>query len=168
MVRFVALVVADSEDEIAERVELYSENLQVDPYFHPMSEDDVASMAKYYNIDVSDHDSVLAHIESWTGSEGAYLDNEYGYMSQYNPFSKWDWYAVGGRWADSVPKDQCLAEEVTNYFTEYLPSVIVDNEGWHEAKEFGWFGASEGAEDIVKQKLEQHKGKNVYVVDFHI
>lgn len=36
---------------------------------------------------------------------------------------------------------------------------------------WGWFGASkpvEGNANVVLEKLAQHTGKNVFIVDFHI
>jgi hypothetical protein len=110
-------------------------------------------------------------MEDWSGCPGEVKDGKLGYYSTYNKDARWDWYVVGGRWDGIVPGNQCKAEEVLQYFPEYTPAVIVDRKGWHEAKEFGWWGTStpvEGQDDIVKKKLEEHKGKKVYIVDFHI
>lgn len=91
-------------------------------------------------------------------------------IDRTNPNKRWDWWVVGGRWGDVIPGHSCLVEEVTKHFTEYLPSALIDAEGWHEAKSWGWFGLSAPTEtpEIVSDKLATLAGKRVWVVDFHI
>ena len=97
-------------------------------------------------------------------------DHVVAVVDRTNPNKKWDWWTVGGRWANIIPGNACLAEDVGRYFTEYIPSAIVDADGWHAAKDWGWFGASAPTDepDVVREKLAEHVGKRVWVVDFHI
>ena len=182
MTHFVGLVVANDEDELEKMLAPYDEQLPGAPVFTPIKTETVGewnefeSMAKAYGTD--DVQELLKHMEEWNGGPGEIKDGVLGYYSTYNENSKWDWYVVGGRWQDIVPSNECLAEEVIGYFDKnleadkpYIPSVVVDRKGWHTTKDFGWWGIStpvEGQEDVVKQKLEEHKGKKVFIVDFHI
>lgn len=171
MTHFVALVVAETEDEIEALVAAYDEDLKVEPYFEPV---EVESMVEYAKEKGVQFKEAIELVEWWNGTPGVTNEaGEIGYMSTYNPDSKWDWYTVGGRWNGIAEGDSCLAEEVEGIFEskEYIPSVIVDTDGWHQAKDWGWFGAHspvEGNENIVREKLAQHKGKKVFIVDFHI
>lgn len=91
-------------------------------------------------------------------------------ISHTNPNAKWDWWTVGGRWGNIVPKNTCTVEQVANWFPDWQPSVLVDTSGWHAAKEWGWFGSSSPSEtpEIMAEKMKEHAGKRVWVVDFHI
>lgn len=171
MTHFVGIVVADSQEDIARLVAPYDETLKVEPYFEAV---DVERMVEYAKEKGEPFENPIDLVEWWNGTPGVTNESgEIGYMSTYNPDSKWDWYVVGGRWNDIVPGNQCLAEQVESAFESrnYLPSVIIDEDGWHTTKDWGWFGSYsliEGKENIVKEKLAQHKGKIVYIVDFHI
>ena len=171
---------ANDEEALEHILAPYDEQLPGVPTFEPLSEgkdwNEFESMAKHYKT--KNLQELLEHMEDWSGRPGEIRDGRLGSYSTYNENSKWDWYVVGGRWSDIVPDNQCLAEEVVGYFDKnkeatepYIPAVLVDRKGWHSSKDWGWFGSStsiEGQDDIVKQKLEEHKGKNVFIVDFHI
>ena len=171
MTHFVALVVAETEEEIEALVAPYDENMEVEGYF---VETDVERMVEYAKEKNQSFENPIDLVEWWEGREGVVNeDGVIGYMSTYNPDSKWDWYVVGGRWTGIADNDRCFAEEVPTIFKDkgYLPSVIVDADGWHQAKDWGWFGSYtpvEGNENIVEKKLSEHRGKNVFIVDFHI
>ena len=171
MTHFVALVVAETEEEIETLVAKYNEHTEVAPYFEPVEVEAMINYAKDKGVEFTDP---IDLVEWWTNSLGVTNDaGEIGYMSTYNPDSKWDWYAIGGRWGEFTEGSCCLAEEVEGIFKSegYIPSVIVDGDGWHTSKEWGWFGASkplEGNANVVLEKLAQHTGKNVFIVDFHI
>lgn len=172
MTHFVGLVVANSEDEIAKIVAKFDENTQVAPYPVEVDEDDLARMAEHYKVEKVLYE-LLPHMQDWRSARGEIIDGKLYYFSTRNPDSRWDWYKVGGRWKGEVPNNRCRASEVARHFTEYLPSVIVDAEGWHAAKSWGWFGTSETTEtdSIVREKLDALAAGGdplVFVVDFHI
>ena len=184
MTHFVGLVMCETEDEIENLVADQDENLEVDPYFRPVEGEDLERMVKFYtdkemkeaaetgnDARTVDQEYLLNVMEDWNGGEGVVEDGVIGYMSTYNPESKWDWYEVGGRWGDEVPLNNCLAKDIPEYFKEWLPSVIVTKEhGWQSAKEFGWFGSSSptGNDDVVEDILAANPEARVWVVDFHI
>lgn len=172
MTHFVGLVVANSEEEVEELLISYSEHAEVEAYFKPVDLDRMVAYANENNIAFT---NPIELVEYWVNEPGVLSESgDVGYMSKYNPEGQWDWYEIGGGWANIIPGDYCLAEAVQTYFAQakkdYLPAVIVDSDGWHAAQDFGWFGTSSnvpGNENIVLEKLQEHKGKLVYIVDFH-
>jgi hypothetical protein len=58
----------------------------------------------------------------------------WGVYSTYNPNSKWDWYANGGRWAKSIKTksgefvDECLLGEID--FTPFPDEAYEDSKDW--------------------------------------
>lgn len=174
MTHFVGLVVANDEEEMEKLLAPYDEQKPGVPQFEYLSEgkdyNEVERMCEHYKT--KKLSELVEHMEDWNGCPGEIRDGRLGYYSTYNENSQWDWYVVGGRWTDIVPDNQCLAEEVQQHFDKegYIPSVIVDKKGWHAEKRFGWWGTSTPTDNdnVVEQKLEEHKGKNVFIVDFHI
>lgn len=104
---------AMSQAELA--LEPFDENLEVEPYFNEVTDDDVKSATDYCTehdvegvgpLPVTGNEEAL---KDWTiravgaywldsPESGAYKDGKYGYMNTYNPDSRWDWYKLGGRW----------------------------------------------------------------------
>ena len=168
MTHFVVIVVADSEKEVDELLLPYSEFTGVEPYFR--EETDLEEMAEYYKIDHPTPENLLAHMKAWVGYEGEIRDGILGYMSTFNPNSKYDWHTIGGRWDDIVPENQCKVSEIPKYFTN-PPSVIITPEGWHASKDWGWWGRStpidEGKEELAAI-MEKYKDHNCFVVDCHV
>ena len=118
--------------------------------------------------------------------------------STYNPQSKWDYWRVGGRWDgfitqnqrssqngfnfgdehetvenNSVKTDELLAQGETT-FKRLMPYALVDETGWHQKGEMGWFGTSSNEmdrdawENAVRAILQKHPGDLVVSVDCHI
>lgn len=167
MTHFVGLVVAETEDEIAALVQ-------------PFHEYECTGVDDQYVIDVDITDETRADFEKhampgqsfeefaahWHGRP--LVDGRM--IERTNPNAKWDWWVVGGRWRNIAPNNTCKVEEIDNWFPDWKPGVIVDADGWHEAKSYGWFGFSEDTKtpEIVSEKIASLKGKRVWVVDFHI
>lgn len=104
---------AMSQAELA--LESFDENFEVEPYFNEVTDDNLQSAVEFYTenddesvgtFPITDDESVM---RDWTAravgvyfynnaDAGAYKDGKYGYMSTYNPDSKWDWCNLGGRW----------------------------------------------------------------------
>jgi hypothetical protein len=175
MTHFVGLVVADSADEIAELLAPYDENWEVDEYFEALTPESLTRMADHYGIDPADLPALKAKVQDWVGHEAVLKkDGTLGYMTTYNPASKWDWYVIGGRWDGMVPGNRCQVSELKGHFVsddgeEWTPAVLVDNEGWHADKEYGWFGTDRPSDTpgVVAERLKKHADRKVYVVDFH-
>lgn len=106
----------------------FNENMSVDPYFVHCEQKEVDRAVAFYRDNpeycVSDGDGPVkpfdefvtdGDLEAWhewtraavggycaSGAEHGVYDatlDRFGYMSTYNPLSKWDWWAIGGRWA---------------------------------------------------------------------
>jgi hypothetical protein len=101
------------------------------------------------------------------------LDSEGNLLSTYNPKSKWDWYAVGGRWDGCVmnwteeiehPEEKVTERYTREAWTEKKGGVnhlqkkdlekfsgtfaFLDAAGqWHERGRMGWFGMVSDEQD---------------------
>jgi len=169
MTHFVTIVVADTEKQVDNLLEPFSEYTDVEPYFRTV---DLEAMANYYNkvIDPTP-ENLKEHVKDWTDYDGIIVDGKLGYISTFNPNSEYDWYVIGGRWEDIVPGNKCKVSEIPKYFTEYLPSVIVTPDGWHASKDWSWWGMYnniDGGDEEVAAIMEKYKDRNCFVVDCHI
>ena len=73
--------------------------------------------------------------DDWNSNQWRKDDNGiWAEFSTYNPNSKWDWYANGGRWAKSIKTksgelvDECLLGEID--FTPYPDEAYEDGKDW--------------------------------------
>lgn len=95
----------------------YSEHLKVAPYLDKTREDLIAekkknleqaqteknkSWKKYLEtmFDWTNDNTLLESIKEVDQQEGYTFDEKGNRYTDYNPLSKWDWYAVGGRWSN--------------------------------------------------------------------
>lgn len=166
MTHFVGLVVADTEAEIAALVQ-------------PFHEYECTGIEDQYVREVDRTDVVREHLtkygepgqtfEEFAAGDGYTLRDGRAYIMT-NPDKRWDWWVVGGRWSGVVPGNTCKVEAIPQFFTDWQPQVLIDASGWHEAAEYGWFGFSKPSDtpEAVEQKMAEHAGKRVWVVDFHI
>ena len=99
MSHFTVLVIGEDPEG---QLEPFSEHLQVEAYFEPMSSDDDTQMATHYKVKPT-LEALQPHAVDWNGCELVEQDGGIGYMSTYNPDSKWDWYKLGGRWNNFFP-----------------------------------------------------------------
>ena len=114
----------------------------------------------------------------------------YSYTT-YNPYSKWDWYCVGGRWECVIKiKDGTFVNEALLgdiYWSEPTDDekwqlsadhppfcVIIDGE-WYEKGEMGWWCMTTNEKDTKAWSDEFHAlieglpiDSDVTLVDFHI
>lgn len=94
--------------------------------------------------------SDLMYLQDWNGGgweprpEGGYV-----HYTIYNPLSKWDWYAVGGRWSGELVLqgtgkgvDECEVKnlDVDRTLKGFLPHALLVNGRWLERGRMGWFG----------------------------
>jgi hypothetical protein len=85
-------------------------------------------------------------------------------MSTYNPVGHWDWYEVGGRWADKVPNNMCLVKNLKSYFTEYFPAIFVADGIWYTTDDYD---TEHITEDELLKVVEKYADKLCFIVDFH-
>ena len=95
------------------------------------------------------------------------------FMSHYNPFAKWDWWVIGGRWNEWIfgperekaaqeknkgsvlgrsqeVKDNCRPlSEIPLDDPHYIPFAIVTPDGeWTEQGEMGWWAVVNNGKDF--------------------
>lgn len=95
-------------DNVEDALEPFDENLEVEPYESTWDTDATASFLNYYNLSITglkrDPELLREKVVDWLGyhpnDHNPYIDDQGSIVvwSTYNPDSKWDWYAVGGRW----------------------------------------------------------------------
>ena len=111
------------------------------------------------------------------------VDEDGNLLSNYNPDSKWDWYAIGGRWNNIlITKDGNGTNE--DYVSEIdwdktmTPFAYIDiNGNWHENGEMGWWGIVSNEKDKDEwddefknyvNGIQNNKHIEVVAVDVHI
>lgn len=173
MTHYLAMVVADSEDEVQEVLAKYDENIDVEPYFRPV---DIKYMVESYNT--TDIFQLKDMMQNWVGEEEVIQDGVLGYMSTYNPLSKWDWNVIGGRWEDIVNQNIAKLNDIPGIFEGYcvsegydvyFPSTLVTKDGWFSSKDWGWFGCyTELDKEEFDEQFKLNSDKNCFIVDLHI
>ena len=97
--------------------------------------------------------------------------------STYNPDSKWDWFAIGGRWAGMLPRDRATVASLReSNDPNKVPFAFVDSRGaWHQRGEMGWWGCvsdekarDEWAAEYRALLAAEQPRAIVVAVDFHI
>ncbi|MBK6906308.1 MAG: hypothetical protein IPH08_04065 [Rhodocyclaceae bacterium] len=98
MSHYVVVVVGDP-DKLAEHLAPFDENVEVEPYRHPVGDWEI-EYAVNNGAPAGDWAAIAAKLNDEFSDSGSYLADDEGVyqMSTYNPKSKWDWYVVGGRW----------------------------------------------------------------------
>ena len=111
MTHFITLVIIEPEiyqlgrGKVIETMEAllapYHEWLKVEPYKkYETYEDEIVHLKKITSG--MSHYEIVSRLTDYYG-EPAGLDEEgFFYWSTYNPKSKWDWFALGGRWDGAV------------------------------------------------------------------
>lgn len=142
MSHFTVLVVSKDPDDVEHLLAPFDENKEVEPYdgeeldgdarraqefaakmatdtspkarggYRPLTDEERADYARVAQLD-PDRDT--AELLDWYHSEGTWRrreDGVYVRVSTYNPDSKWDWWTIGGRWADKFVLNDGFAPEV--------------------------------------------------------
>ena len=75
----------------------------------------------------------------------------------YNPKSKWDWYALGGRWGGllrlkdgNLKTNKAYKGDIANLESIRTYAVVKDGE-WFEKGKMGWWGLSSETEEEVER-----------------
>lgn len=135
----------------------FSENLTVPAYEDGLDWRAELANAKAY-VDVNGREGPMSapeptdlmYLQSWNGGSWEPLpEGGYVHYSQYNPLSKWDWYAVGGRWSGGLVLrgsgkgvDECEVKEldVDATLKGFLPHALLVGGRWLQRGRMGWFG----------------------------
>lgn len=193
-------------------LEQYDENLEVEPYVKYTKQEAIEEEKDRHthrynqarqiprdqnllekNIQILLKGETLTDEEAWEAVKnwGYDIDEEENLLTTYNPDSKWDWYAIGGRWNGFLPlkeKDDngnpiytnvaCVNEIDWDYLFEnkYTPFCFITEDGcWEEKGEMGWWGitTNEQPKDVWDIKFKNYVQTldpdcEVTVIDFHI
>ena len=157
MSHYTVLVIGD---DIEGQLAPFDENIDVPEYCSgEVSLEDQKRFKEFYTKEDSDLNNLsLKDLYNLKGKEWNFnawrMDskgvwNEY---SNYNPDSKWDWYAIGGRWEGKLElknRQECnSAFKKDIVFPKDFKTYAVLNKGvWSEAGAMGWFGMSKATEE---------------------
>ena len=170
MSHFTVLVIGD---DYAGQLAPYNEDIEVEPYIRQTKADVIAEMREHhahaarclaeYAADPDNYNgrhnanhiawiAVHAPAEALLDDEALWAkrptyedyDADGNVWSTYNPRSRWDWYAIGGRWKGSIKThsgqrvDQCVAGDTDPTAIETF--AIVKDGAWHQRAQMGWWG----------------------------
>lgn len=108
------------------------------------------------------------------------IDENGSLLSTYNPNSKWDWYAIGGRWNDVLITLSCTKtnEDIVDQIDwdkTPVPFAFITPDGkWHERGEMGWWAIVSNEKDNseweeeFRDAIKKYHDLTVTVVDCHI
>lgn len=95
----------------------------------------------------------------------------------YNPISKWDWWEIGGRYANwwDTNSNAVLAKDILDLGDEYIPLAVIDLDGrWHSSNSVETFETSKRLDDKTNWAKEARAvyasspDSTVVVCDLHI
>jgi hypothetical protein len=103
------------EAQVAEALDPFWEELEVEPYRHYLDQDEIAHMAS--RSETEDPHELADRMEQWYGRPGGVDTRGVYYTTTMNPDGYWDWYEVGGRWDRHIPHVHlcCLTKSAEYY-----------------------------------------------------
>lgn len=144
---------APNEEEISNLLEPYDENIEVEPYVEMTfdevkenlrnrseeyfrntkakgAEPDINTVKLYKSImnalDTNNDDEIKRLAKEYYGEDS--IDDNGNYVSTYNPMSKWDWWEIGGRWADYMSEHAAAVDGESAQVKDILIRVHDDGE----------------------------------------
>lgn len=89
-------------DDVHEELLPFSVHDEVEPYEVFLSDDETQSMAEHYGVPGEDLATLASKMQDWVHYEGFVRKGRLGYISTRNPRGRYDWYQVGGKWANAL------------------------------------------------------------------
>lgn len=144
----------DSRAYLTDVLHRFDENRAVPIYPGEPDPAEIARAAKHYGVDTVTPELM----NDWDGRDWHLIDDMLIPFSTHNPESKFDYWQIGGRWADDLEPQQ---NESMREFSERITAVAADsddtpepsgfipkhivipsgpNAGWHSAEDVLWFG----------------------------
>jgi hypothetical protein len=171
------------ETAVAEALEPFSEEVEVEAYRVHLDRVEVRRMAKHYNVDPADLHELAKKLPDWVNREGG-VDRQGLYcFSTFNPDGRWDWYEIGGRWSGYIPRsrDNCMVARTlaeAPYLKDCLPNFLLTPDGqWLEHERYYFSGdwktmgqeemKEEGWLSLVRGVLLRWPTHRVVCVDIH-
>ena len=125
-------------EEVERLLAPYDENKTVPEYKSFHDEASVKRMSEYYKE--TDLEKLAAKMSEWAGGEGGIEGDKLYHLTTYNPMSKWDWYAIGGRWDGVIKNNKERVADIPDDFECY--SIITPDGSWHSRGKMGWWAVS--------------------------
>jgi len=158
---FTVLIIGDNPED---QLQPFCEHTEMEKYeVGEVEEWEMKEMRDYYTT--KDHRNALISFdslyreygESWNGKRWEKIGEKWHEFSCYNPDSKWDWYALGGRWSGMIKLkkgatgvvgrpgvggnktgiDQARKKDIANldelYTFAFLNKGLWDERGWDDA-----------------------------------
>lgn len=135
MSHFSTLVIGEDVEEL---LAPYDENTEVEPYVEENGDDYQTTLAEARKYtDAEDSDEVA--LSKW-GYGPEMFDEQGRRLTTYNPLSKWDWWTIGGRYA------QRLYNQATGQWVDQL-----------RVKELGLDHMTRQAHDAARQRWDEYE-----------
>jgi len=165
MSHFSVLIIGD---DIEAKLAPYDENLEVPPYiFQTRAElekerkeiiEEAKNPPQDSYMDYSKYTDKMGLAEFAMAYHDAEIDTEGNLLSIYKPDSKWDWYAIGGRWEgmlttkEGACTDQARLNMLDLNSEEFFTFAVITEDGlWHEKGEMYFFGNSSETEEEAEE-----------------
>lgn len=195
MSHFIGLVFGSN---VEENLSQYDENIEVEAYIKytkqqaiDKAKEDIAnghywstsSMSKEKIKTINTDEEYYQYaLEAW----GYKTDENGNLLTTYNPNSKWDWWAIGGRWSGYLPTrhgrnfDNCVVGGVDwSKFFENNPEgpfcFVTEDGEWHESARMGWWGMTSDDKEkkAWREEFESYlksvdPDTEITAIDFHI
>lgn len=143
MSHFAVMVVGDVDKQLAP----FDENIEVEEYRQSVSKKELDSMLSYYrmkNLPYTDNikECYDHYGKEWNDNEWKCDGEGWFYLSRYNPLSKWDWYAIGGRFSGCFitkvkkeAEDFVQPDEYGNVHIDSIQKKYIDLDGIKKEEE---------------------------------
>ena len=165
MSHFTVLIIGDG---IEAKLAPYAENLEVPPYIYQTRAEleqerkEIKEEAKNPPQDscmnYDKYTDKMSLAEFAMAYHDAEIDTKGNLLSTYNPNSKWDWYAIGGRWEgmlttkEGADTDQARLNMLNLDSKEFFTFAVITEDGaWHEKGEMYFFGNSSETEEEAEE-----------------
>jgi len=171
MSHFNCLVIHKKEQNIAELMAPYSEELKVKPYIRETREKcyekylqakkDARNkpgsfFAKKQKEEADIINMSFERFKKWYWGKNKLWDEEGNLLTIYNPKSRWDYYTIGGGWENLLSRkkstkcNSCLITEVNwkKLFITY--AVVTSDGGWHSKGKMLWWGIGDETEEQAR------------------
>jgi hypothetical protein len=79
------------------QLEPFADHVEVERYQEFLTAADVSLMAEEFALSPTDLAALARKMPEWQGEEGGVADGRLFFWTKSNPQSKYDWYALGGR-----------------------------------------------------------------------
>lgn len=171
MSHFNCLVIHKGDQDIAELMDPYSDELKVKPYIRETKEkcyekylqaksDARDKPYSFFGKKQKEEANIIGmsfeRFKKWHWGEDRMWDEEGNLLTTANPNGRWGYYTIGGKWGDFLLKkdgtgcNSCLITEV-DWKKPIITYAVVTLDGkWHSMGKVFWWGISDETEEEAK------------------